>query len=267
MLTHLQISFLLGLRSRSFQVALVFGLGLLALAWLLSSFSGRHPAIVTLDLGLSAIRMITLILTVFWVMDLVGRDIERKTVIFSLCYPQDRLTYLLGRYVGIALLLLAIVAILGGVVYAEERYLAMNNPRLAQLESWVTMLPVLLMIWLDALVILAFTLLVATVSTSAFTALIAGISFALAARSLGPTLAYLSSSYAQGDRLEVSLSPVVHRLRYLLPDLSLLDIRAAALYGVKLNASALAWPGLMALTYIGILLSLAVFFFRRREFV
>ena len=89
-----------GLRSHSFQLLVVLSLLIIGVAWLAANFSARHPATLALDVGISGMRAILVFMSLFWVQELIGRDIERKTVMFALSYPVPRSHYLLGRFCG-----------------------------------------------------------------------------------------------------------------------------------------------------------------------
>ena len=117
MVTFFHSTVLSGLRSRSIQ--LLFGLGLLTLgcAWLAANFSARNPTTLAMDVGLSALRFITILMTLFWVQDLLAKDIERKSVLFVLAYPRHRSSFVLGQFLGIAALAALAVAIIGRVLW------------------------------------------------------------------------------------------------------------------------------------------------------
>ncbi|MOA31271.1 hypothetical protein D3C78_1524200 [compost metagenome] len=126
---------------------------------------------------------------------------------------------------------------------------------------------VLLGIWLDLLVIAAFALLLCSLSTTPFLPLILGCFFALAGRSLGVALDYLTDpATADPDQARILL-PLLEVAKWLLPDLSRLDWRDLALYDLWQGAAPLLWASLMALTYCVLLLALAARQFGRREFL
>lgn len=75
-----------GLRSRSVQGVLVLGIVLMGVAYLSASFSPRQPRTVALDVGLSGLRVSLILFSLFWVQELVGREIERRSVLFALTY-------------------------------------------------------------------------------------------------------------------------------------------------------------------------------------
>lgn len=102
-----------GLRSRSFHAVFILGLLLIAAAYLAALFSLRQPETIALDVGISGMRFSAILLGLFWVQDLVGKEIDRKTITLYLAYPIPRYHYVLGRFWAIAVLLFIACTILG----------------------------------------------------------------------------------------------------------------------------------------------------------
>lgn len=255
-----------GLRGKSFHAVIVFGLTLLAVAYLSSSFSPRQPMTVALDVGLSGVRITLVLMVLFWVQELVVREIDRKSILFSLAYPVSRPDYLLGRYfsiialAGLAMLLLGLclsmAVILGGSHYQQEYPVVLGAP------YWISLLAVLL----DVAVVAAFALFIAMVTTSPIMPLAVGAGFAVASRALGATMSYLGAG-ADGDLAMVErFGRLTEVMLYVLPDLSRLDWRDWPMYGLAPDTPGAVWAVVMASAYIVFLLSLAAFTFCRREF-
>lgn len=252
-----------GMRSRSIQGVLVLGILLMGVAWLSAAFSPRAPKTVALDVGLSGLRFSLVLFALFWIQELVGREIEKRTVLFALTYPVPRGQYLLGRFLGVAGLL-ALAALLLGLLL----WLVVLNAgggyqqafAVAPGEAyWLTVFG----LWVDALVVAAFALLLASLSTVPMLPLALGLAFAVAGKSLGAVMEYL----AKGDDSGVAyLKPLIDRIAWVLPDLSRLDWRPWPMYGLTPDASAVSAGLLMAAAYCGLLLTLAVVKFNRREF-
>jgi hypothetical protein len=78
MVTFLLSAWRAGLRSRSIQGVLVLGILLMGVAYLSASFSPRQPQTVALDVGLSGLRFSLVLFALFWVQELVGREIESR---------------------------------------------------------------------------------------------------------------------------------------------------------------------------------------------
>lgn len=255
-----------GVRGRSFQAVFLLGLVLIGVAYLSGSFSPRQPQTVALDIGLSGLRFSLVLLNLFWIQELVAREVDRKTILFSLAYPVSRASFLLGRLLAVvglstlaaiilALLLLATVLATGGD-YSQETPVRLGMPYVATICGLI----------LDATVVASFALCVSTVSTVAILPLVLGAAFAVGGKALGATTGYLAAG-ADGDANMVArFGRILDLAQWLLPDLSRLDWRDWPLYGLFSGFDATFWSVLMAVAYIAMLSSLAVWFFSRREF-
>lgn len=255
-----------GLRGRSFHAVFLLGVALVFVAYLSGSFSPRQPGTVALDIGLSGMRFTLVLMALFWVQELVTRELERKTVLFSLAYPVSRSAFLLGRYAAVALLgllaalvfglALMLAVFLAGGHYDQEFAVSLGG------AYWSSVLGV----WLDVVTVAAFGICIAALSTVSIMPLAMGAAFAIAGKALGPTLDYIAEG-ADGDSLVLGkVAPVLDFARGVVPDLSRLDWRDWPLYGVVPEPSMLAWSVAMALTYALLCLALAVWLFSRREF-
>lgn len=263
----IRTTILLGLRARAIFGIFLLGLCLLAFSYLAADFSPRQPQTVALDVGLSFLRFNLVLLAIFWVQDLVGKEFERKTVLSFFAYPVGRHAYLVGRYCGILVLLAITTVILGAflawVVANSSHGYEQTQPVTLGLPYAVTLLG----IYLDVAVVTAFTLWVASLSTVSLLPLATGGLFAIAARSLGPVLAYLRQGGGGDVQLTQRFGPMLETIQWLLPDLSRLDWRTWPMYQLAIPTSLLLWAALMAVAYIALMLVLAILACRRRELV
>jgi ABC-type transport system involved in multi-copper enzyme maturation permease subunit len=266
MFEHVIVAWRSGLRSRSFHATFILGLLAMGAAYLAAQFSGRQPATVALDVGLSGIRIIVLLMIVFWCQELVAREIEKRTVFLALAYPVPRSSYLLGRYFGILALTFLAIAVLGITLYistyfAEKLYGQQQAVNLGW-GYFVT----LLYIFVDAAVIAAFTILVAAFSTTPLLPLALGLAFAVAARGLGQSLAYLRDPDSGAAGVAPQMNTVFDIVRWVIPDLGQLDIRSATLYNVWPDNAHIFWPLINAIGYSAVVMTIAIMVFRRRQF-
>lgn len=255
-----------GIRGQGFRILLLITLALLGCALLAGSFSGRQPLTVTLDVGLSGLRFVLLLMVLLWVQDLLARDVERKTIYFLLAYPVTRYQFLCSRYLAVAALSGGALAFVGLALWLMLNLFGSSHPQLQPPSLGLPYVLALIGIWFDLLVVAAFAILLASLSTTPYLPLLLGFAFALAARGLGPTIDHLRS--ARSDPLHQSLFSTVLEHAYIwLPDLSRLDWRALSLYGLTPDAAAMALAALNALAYILLLLTLAAMIFQRRNFI
>jgi ABC-type transport system involved in multi-copper enzyme maturation permease subunit len=254
-----------GLRSRSIHAILILGALLVGVAYLAASFSPRQPQTVALDVGLSGLRITLVLFSLFWVQELVAREIERRTVLFALTYPVARGHYIVGRYLGV-LGLVALAAVLLGmllwlVVLTLCKGYAQGFPIAPGFPYWSAVAG----LWVDAAVVTAFALWVATFSTVPMLPLALGLAFAVAGKSLGAVVEYLAKG-ADGDLNLMRLAPVIDAIQWVLPDLSRLDWRNWPMYGLTPDAQAVGLGLILAASYATVLLTLAVMTFNRRDF-
>lgn len=255
-----------GLRGRSIQAILVLGALLMGVAYLASAFSPRQPQTVALDVGFSALRAVLVLLGLFWVQELLSREVERKTVILSVSYPVGRSSYLLGRYLGMLLLLLLaalslalllwLVALIAGGGYEQQFPVSLGIP-----FFWGV-----LGVWLDAAVVVGFALMVASFATVSVLPLALGICFAIGAKGLGAARSYILSGAGGDNKLAEQMAPWLEAIRWILPDLSRLDWRVWPMYGLFPGTEAMLWGILSTMSYLVVSLVIACAVFRRREF-
>lgn len=239
---------------------------LVGVAYLSASFSPRQPKTVALDVGLSGMRFSLVLFALFWVQELVGREIERRTVMYALSYPVSRAAYIIGRYLGI-LGLLALAALLLGMLLwlttlsVSAAYEQVSSPGLG-LPFWMTVFGV----WVDAALVAAFALWIASLSTVPMLPVALGVAFAIAGKSLGAVIDYLARG-ADGDpEFAARFNPLIEVVQWLLPDMSRLDWRTWPMYELFPGFPAVALSVLMAAGYATVMLALAVSTFSRREF-
>jgi ABC-type transport system involved in multi-copper enzyme maturation permease subunit len=256
-----------GIRSRVFQLIFFLGVLLVGVAYLASMFSPRQPQTVALDVGLSGLRITLVLLGLLWVQELFSREVEQKNVILNLAYPVDRACYVLGRFFGIAVLLALTALIISLLLWLAVSLSGSDYPAARQVAlGWPYLLTVF-GLYVDALVVTAFALCLATLSTVMMLPLAVGGIFAIAGKSLGAVIDFLLVRQGDGDGEIVSrFGPVIEVLRWVLPDLSRLDWRDWPLYQLPPTGGAIMWALLMALSFAMLFLWVGIGVFRRREF-
>lgn len=255
----------LAIRARFLSFSLWLAIALAVAVPLAANFSGRQPATVGLDVGLSLIRLALPVLTVLLLQELICREFDRKLFLLSLTYPRARHSFLFGRVAAIGLLLaglLVILAILlaGLVAWIGHDYAQATPPALG-LPYVVT----IAFIALDLVAGLALgTLLAVVASTPAFV-LIGTLGFMLMARSFSAMVALLEQDTTLVSHAEAYQSSL-SMLGLVLPDLGALDVRMVALYGHwSLMPANWAQSAFATLAYAAALLGLAVWALNRKR--
>ena len=111
-----RVAMQLAFRARFGFIALWLVIITCIVAWMGAQFSGRQPATVALDVGLSVVRIVVPMLGILMLQELISREFERRYFLTSLTYPRPRHHFLLGRLVGLLILLSLFL-----IVLAAER--------------------------------------------------------------------------------------------------------------------------------------------------
>jgi ABC-type transport system involved in multi-copper enzyme maturation permease subunit len=173
--------------------------------------------------------------------------------------------YLIGRYLAVVGMLGLAAVMLGMLLWVVVLNAAGPYEQGFRVAPGAAYWMTIFGLWVDAAVVTAFALCIASLSTVPMLPLALGLAFAVAGKSLGAVAEYLARG-ADGDRDIMRLAPAVDAIHWLLPDLSRLDWRAWPMYGIAPDSGAMAGGGLLAIAYIVLLVTLAVLAFKRREF-
>ncbi len=218
-----------------------------------AQFSGRQPATVSLDVGLSAIKIMIPILFALFCQELAVKETERKSFLQSLAYPHSRINFFVNRwlaglltvlvfYFSAALLLLLVVYFIS-LGYQQATPVSLGE------KYWV----VVAFGAIDILAVSTIATLLAVVAQSPGFVLIGTIGLTIVGRSYSAVLQLLS-----GDSLVVDdpeqYSSGLGWLTYIIPDLGALDVRQIALYDDWSFLSA----GLMNASVTSLVFSVAV---------
>lgn len=260
------LSWRLGIRSHALRALLILGGLLMLLAFLAGAFSLRQPLVVAMDMGLSGLRFLGLLLVLFWMQEAFAKDIDRRTIAGALAYPVPRSAYVLGRFIGVAALIAITVMVWGGFLYLMNLFADWGYESSSVNTFGIGYPLVLLGILLDLLVIGAFFVMISSIAKTPVLPFLLGFGFAIAARSFGVMIDYLALSNAADQEMKTVLLPVLEKLRWVLPDLSRLDWRSICLYDHWPSTGDMIQAVSISLSYSSVMLCVAVFIYKKRDF-
>jgi Cu-processing system permease protein len=253
-----------GVRDRVLGAMLVIGLLLLLSTPVVAVFSMRQVLALATSYSLSIISLTGLVLTLFLAVSLLARDLEQRTVYTVCSLPISRSTYLLGKFLGLAILIFLALAILGcfsgGALVVLDRLYPPGRP-----FAWGAFFVGLWFQYWTLLIVAAATVLFSTVATSTFLPLALGVGIYFASYST-EAVRYFVQSAAGQERLSPAVRALASAVYWLLPNLSAFDLKTEIVYGVAMSGKALLLTQLYGLAYLGVLLVLAATAFGRREF-
>jgi len=239
------------IRSKMLYTLLFFAVLLIGAGVLLSSLSYVESERILQSIGLAAIRLFGAAIAIFVGIDLIHREVERRTIYTILSKPISRAEFLLGKYLGLVAAIWLQVLIMG-LAFAGISLLA-GAPLTTQH---------LLALGLAA-VELALIVAFATLFSSFTTPMLAAL-FTSGLYAVGHLSRDLRDLGARSDVESVRVAAtVLHRL---LPDLESFNLTTQALHSLPVSGGEVAFALLYGAGYSALLLLLAVVVFERRDF-
>ncbi len=115
-------TFVEAVRQKVFAVMLIFGLVLLGGANYFAEFSFQEQFKFLKDLGYATISLTGLLVGLLGAAQLIPAEIERRTILTALCRPLRRWEFILGKYLGLVVLLGVMLGIMAAIFWAVLRW-------------------------------------------------------------------------------------------------------------------------------------------------
>ena len=239
------------IRNKLLYVLLFFAVALILAGVFLSSLSYVESERILQDIGLAAIRLFSVAIAIFVGVNLIYKEVDRRTVYTILSKPLSRTEFLLGKYVGLVLTIWMQMAVMimafAGVSLATGAPLTPAHAAAFFLTG----------------VELALVVALATLFSSFTTPMLASF-FSGGLWFVGHLTRDLRDLGAASDLESVQrLTALLHRV---LPDLESFNLSIEAAHGLPVVASDVWLPLLYGAGYVAILLVAATALFGRRDF-
>jgi ABC-type transport system involved in multi-copper enzyme maturation permease subunit len=240
------------MRDRIFLTIGFYAVLMLAAWRLLPEVSGAAQDKVLTDFGTASSSLLGVLITIFVGTNLINKEIEKRTVFTIVTKPISSIEFILGKHLGLSAVLAIVVAGMTAI------YLCMLS--LAQINY--QLFPLLLssvFLFLELCLIAAAALLFG-VFTSSILAILLTFSLYL--------VGHLSEGMVKlaGVTKNPSFQQFTDNLYLVLPDLSRLDLKNDAVYGVIPSADVLWINAGYAVVYTVALLLMTTVIFSRRQF-
>jgi ABC-type transport system involved in multi-copper enzyme maturation permease subunit len=103
-------------RNRVLYVLALFAVALMAFSFVLGELSMHEEVRVIKDLGLFGVSVVGVVIALFLGVNLLSKELDRKTVYFVIPKPLRRWEFLLGKYVGQVLTLAVLVGLMAAIL-------------------------------------------------------------------------------------------------------------------------------------------------------
>ena len=231
-----------------------FALLLIGAGILFGSISVGVEQIILITLGLTSISVFGLLIAIFIGIDLVSKEIERRTIYNILSKPVSRPEFILGKYLGLLLTLFVNTAIMTVGFYAALFY-----QKRALLLDDLRFLGAVYFILLELAIVVGIAVVFSCISTPVLSAVY---TFCL----------YVIGNFSADLRVfgqateSALLGTVSDVLYYMLPNFGNFNVISQVAHAEKIPGYLWLGNSLYALLYIAALLGVAVLIFEEREF-
>jgi Cu-processing system permease protein len=219
---------------------------------LLPEISAATEKKILLDLGLAAMSVLGLVISIFVGTGLVNKEIEKRTVFVLIAKPVSRTEFIIGKHWGLsavlAVLVAAMTAIALGIFTLAKVSFSAPNVLITSTFLWIQLS-------LMTAIALAFGVFTSSLLATLFT--------------FGVFLmGQLSGDIVKLGKLtkNAQIEAVTQGLYLVLPDLSRLDFKNQAVYNLIPGPEVLLGNAAYAAVYIVLVLAIASLIFGSREF-
>jgi ABC-type transport system involved in multi-copper enzyme maturation permease subunit len=239
-------------RDRVLYNLVLFVLLIIASAILLGELTNGQEARTIVNIGLNAMLVIGVFISIFVGVGLVSKEIEKRTVFGIFSKPVHRREFIIGKYLGLCFTLLVNVAVMGFGVSLALIYVGAFNQAL-------TIWGAIFLIFVELAILTAVAIVFSSFSSPALSALLTFFIFIIghlsaSLRDLGQGLRSKSAEY------------FLEGIYWLMPNLANYSFRTEAANGLLPTAAMLVGGTLYSIAYVTILLIIAVMIFKRRNF-
>ncbi|RJR26093.1 MAG: ABC transporter permease [Desulfobacteraceae bacterium] len=252
-----------GIRNRILLGILLCAILLCVFNLVFTNMFSHELSKVTVDAGLSVISISGLMTIFFMGMNLMAKDLDKRTIYMVLARPISRSQYVLGKFLGISLLVVTAVLLLGIVATGSVKLTMLNAPDYIPPHfSWTKFMTAVFALTLSLLIIVSLAILFTVLTSSSFLAVLMTISTYLIGQNAEAVrrLVLQTSSEAM-----YTFKKAIIIISWLFPNLEAFNLKTAAAYGLVIDKEALLWSFLHGVSYIGLILIIAVVLFNRRE--
>ena len=238
------------IRDRILYLLLIFALLLIAVSRLLSLLTVGNEEKIIKDVGLSAISVFGVLISVFVGVSLVFKEIEKRTIYTLLASPVRRWQFLAGKYTGLLAVLALNVSLMS---------LALMLILWIRGEPALALLPAVCLTYLELALVAAFAILFSSLTNPVLAAV--GTFSIYVVGQLSWSLELLKVRMPEG-----AARVLCDVLLWVVPNLNRMNIRADAVHGVAAPEGYLLTATLYGLSYSVAVLVLACVVFERRDF-
>jgi ABC-type transport system involved in multi-copper enzyme maturation permease subunit len=241
------------IRGKIFYILLMFILVMVGAALVFSSLSPDTEARVITDIGLACIELFSFMAGIFAAVNLVLQEIENRTIYLLMTRPLHRWEYILGRYLGVLVILFINILLMLSVLVLLLKF--------ASNWQWDAML-----FWSVITIFFKLIIIVSVALTASlvFTSTVTAIAFSFMVWIIGH---FSNELRILSDKVTAPVTKVfLSALYYLVPNFQYLNLKDKLYIPEVMPMHIIALVLLYSLVYTAIVLFIGNLLFSRKEF-
>ena len=257
------LTFKEGIRDRSLYLILFFCILTITFSFILVGFYIRQLDKVSVDILLSTINFAGLLLTFFLSVKLMAKDLDKHGIYFILSKPFSRTQYILGKYCGIMLIIFVCFLILCFCSAITLFFTKIQYNEWFKDFLWIEFFKACYSLFLMFFILNAFVIFFSSITSNSFLVQLLSILIYIAGQIIEEAVLFLKSKIPINAKTETI--SIVDILRYLLPDLSVFDLKTTAAHSIGISYQYLFYITGYSILYSMVLLLLSAMFFLKKE--
>jgi len=254
-----------GVRDRAIFGIGLFSLTMMSITLVVIGFFMRELNKVAVDINLSAIALAGLLLTFFLSINLMAKDIDKRTIYCVMSKPFSRAEYIWGKYIGILFIIFTAFAVLTmcsslTIVLAKFQYANWFNA-----FSWIEYYKAIYASFLMFVVLNAVVIFFSSITSSSFITLLFSICIYIAGQTIEEVVIYLKSGPGKETEISEFIQKMIDILQYVLPNFSVFDLKVQASHAISLPLDYMLGITGYAAIYSVVLMIAASLIFNKRE--
>jgi len=259
------ITFKEGMRSRALFGIFILALLAFAVTVTLTDLFMRDIMKVAADLALATISFSGLLMVIFIGTSLLSKDIDKRTIYMVISRPISRAQYIVGKFLGFCLLILAAVLFLGIVSSLPVYFAGLSYENPQSVFQWGIYFTAIIFIAMKLILIAAIIIFFSSITSTSFISLI----LTIATYIIGSTTELVKGLVdvkVEGVEISPLMAGLIKFVYYVFPNLSAFDLKVFAAHGIPIPHSYLLWVPFYWLFYTAIMVTAASIIMERREF-
>lgn len=258
------ITFLEGVRSRILYGIFIFSLFVMMLSIVFSSFFMQDIGKVAVDLNVSAISFAGLLMSLSLSVNLIAKDLDKKTVYFVLSRPISRTDYIFGKFFGLMLITLFAYILLTLFSCVSLYWLSLQYEGYFDTFKWNAYFQAVYFDYIKICLFNSIIILFSTVTSSSFITMLFSVSMYIVGQTISEVVNYLSIN-SSGAEISQTVKVVIDTVKYIVPNLEVFDFKVISAHGLLIDSKEFFTVSSYGIIYSLLMLLFACIVFRKKE--